>query len=176
MLNNLILVKPSLNYKKSYMQGLAECEKEDSGQSWIYLHESEVDIVYNDFDAYIKKILSYEFEPHESFVRGVTYWAISDGEVVGRLGIRLELTEDLKKFGGHIGYIVRPSFRRKGIASKMLNLALQTDYAKDISKILLTCDLDNEASEKTIRKNGGVFYDVVELENRSKKKRFWINL
>lgn len=158
------------------MSGLVECEQEGSAQSWIYLHESEVDIVYNDFEGYISKILGYEFIPHEKFVRGVTYWAILDGEVVGRIGIRLELTEDLKKFGGHIGYIVRPSFRRKGIASKMLNLALQTDYAKDIGKILLTCDLDNEASEKTIVKNGGIFYDVVELENRSNKKRFWINL
>lgn len=173
---SLLLVKPLIKYKESFMEGLAECEKEDSGQSWIYLHESELDIVYKDFDAYITKILSYEFVPHKSFVRGITYWAILDGEVVGRLGIRLELTEDLKKFGGHIGYIVRPSFRRNGIASKMLNLALQTDYAKDIGKILLTCDLDNEASEKTIMKNGGVFYDVVELENRSDKKRFLINL
>jgi predicted acetyltransferase len=158
------------------MQGLAECEKEDSAQSWIYLHQSEVAIVHEDFDAYISKILGYEFVPHEHFVRGVTYWAILDGEVVGRLGIRLDLTEDLKKFGGHIGYIVRPSFRKKGVASKMLALALETDYSKKIGKVLLTCDLNNEASEKTIVKNGGVFHDVVELENRSDKKRFWINL
>jgi predicted acetyltransferase len=176
MLKELKLVKPNTSFKESYMKGLDVCEKEGLGQSWIYLHESEVDIVYKDFDAYISKILGYEFVPHERFVKGVTFWAILDGEIVGRLGIRLELTEDLKKFGGHIGYIVRPSFRRKGIASKMLALALETDYAKEIRKILLTCDLDNEASEKTIVKNGGVFYDVVELENRSDKKRFWINL
>lgn len=176
MLENLKLVKPSISYKESFMQGLTECVSEKNEQSWIYLHESEINIVYNDFEAYVSKLRRYEFVPHENFVKGVTFWAILNGDVVGRLGLRLELTEDLKKFGGHIGYIVKPSFRRKGIASKMLDLALQTEYAKNIGKLLLTCDLDNEASEKTILKNGGVFHDVVELENRSDKKRFWISL
>ena len=120
--------------------------------------------------------MDYEFNAPEFFVRGITFWAIMDNEVVGRIGLRLELNEELEKLGGHIGYIVRPSYRRKGIATKMLALALETDYAKDIGKLLLTCDVDNEASERTIVKNGGVFYDIVELESRANKKRFWIKL
>jgi predicted acetyltransferase len=173
---NIKLVKPAVEYQNSFMQGLIECEKEGSEQSWIYLHESETYIAKQDFKSYVEKLIGYEFIPHEHFVRGVTFWAIMDNEVVGRLGLRLELNEGLEKFGGHIGYITRPSFRRRGIASKMLELCLQTQYAKNISKILLTCDLDNEISEKTIIKNGGQFFDIVELENRGNKKRFWINL
>jgi predicted acetyltransferase len=176
MIDSLKLVKPLTVFKGSFMEGLVECEKELSEQSWIYLHESETYLAKQNFETYVQKLKDYEFVASEHFVRGVTFWAIMDNEVVGRLGLRLELNEGLEKFGGHIGYIVRPTFRKKGIASRMLALALETDYAKNIGKILLTCDLDNEASEKTIVKNGGVFYDVVELENRSDKKRFWINL
>lgn len=176
MSKKLKLVKASLQYKDSFLQGLIECEKESTDQSWIYLHESETHLAKSDFNTYIQKLNDYEFTASEHFVRGVTFWAIMDNEVVGRLGLRLELNEGLEKFGGHIGYITRPSFRKKGVASKMLELALSTDYAKNIGKILLTCDLDNVASEKTIVKNGGVFQDEVEVENRSNKKRFWISL
>lgn len=173
---NLKLVKPNILQQKTFYAGLADCKQEGNDQSWIYLHESEVHLASEDFPAYVKKLLDYEFEPHPAFVRGVTFWAMLDGEMVGRLGIRLELTEDLKKFGGHIGYIVRPSFRRRGIASQMLELALKTEYAQNIKSILLTCDRDNLASEKTILKNGGEFLDIVELDNRNSKKRFWIHL
>jgi predicted acetyltransferase len=176
MSEEIKLVKPSLEYRDSFMQGLEECKKESTDESWIYLHESETYLVSQNFQTYVQKLKDYEFTPSEHFVRGVTFWAIMHDEVVGRLGLRLELNEGLEKFGGHIGYITRPSFRKRGIASKMLALALETDYAKEIGKILLTCDLDNEASEKTIVKNGGLFFDVVELEDRSNKKRFWINL
>jgi predicted acetyltransferase len=176
MKGSLKLVKPSIEFKNTFMDGLVECVRESSEQSWIYLHESETYLASQDFEAYVQKLKDYEFVPSEHFVRGVTFWAIMDNVVVGRLGFRLELNEGLEKFGGHIGYITRPSFRKRGIASKMLALALETDYAKEIGKILLTCDLDNEASEKTIVKNGGVFHDVVELENRSNKKRFWVTI
>lgn len=176
MLNNLKLIKPSVVFKESFLKGLAECEKESTEQSWIYLGDRETYLAKRDFDQYVKTLIEYEFNPAENFVRGVTFWAILSGEVVGRLGFRLELNEDLEKFGGHIGYIVRPSSRKRGIASKMLSLALESEYAKKLGKILLTCDLDNEASEKTIIKNGGVFHDIVELDNRSNKKRFWIIL
>ena len=176
MINNLKLVKPSIEFKDSFMEGLVECAKESNEQSWVYLHESETCLAKQDFHAYVQKLKDYEFTPSEFFVRGVTFWAIINNEVVGRLGLRLELNEGLEKFGGHIGYITRPSFRKRGIASKMLALALETDYAKEIGKVLLTCDLGNEASEKTIVKSGGVFHDVVELENRNNKKRFWISL
>jgi predicted acetyltransferase len=170
------LIKPSIEYKDSFYQGLAECKKEGNEQSWIYLHESNMHIAQQDFNQYVETLHSYEFTPHERFVRGVTFWGVINNEVVGRLGMRLELNEDLEKFGGHIGYITRPSFREQGIATKMLELALKTEYAKKLGKILLTCDVDNEASEKTILKNGGVFQDIIELEERCNKKRFWINL
>jgi predicted acetyltransferase len=58
----------------------------------------------------------------------------------------------------------------------MLRQALKTDQAKSIGRLLLTCDADNVASEKTIIKNGGIFESIVLNGNATAKKRFWIDL
>jgi len=59
----------------------------------------------------------------------------------------------------------------------MLRQLLLTDRAKSVGKLLLTCDEENAASEKTVLKNNGVFESVTEVgANRPRKKRFWITL
>ncbi len=58
----------------------------------------------------------------------------------------------------------------------MLAMTLNTKEAKEIGKLLLTCNEDNLASEKTIIKNGGVYLDTIKLEDGSLKKRFWITV
>jgi predicted acetyltransferase len=47
-------------------------------------------------------------------------------------------------------------------------------------KVLVTCDKSNEASRKTIIKNGGVLENEIELDGETGSKeiiqRFWIKL
>ena len=176
MCMELKLVKPHYQYQETFMHGLKACQSASENQAWIYIHEDDLEMPHQDFQKYVDTLNEYEFNPHSRFVKGVTFWAIENDVMLGRLGFRLELNEDLEKFGGHIGYITHPDHRRKGVATQMLKLALETDYAKKIGKILVTCDEENEASEKTILKNGGVFFDIVQLENRPNKKRFWFTL
>lgn len=136
-----------------------------------------LDLLSNDFESYVCALLERENNPPEGFVKDTVYWAKSENEIVGRIAIRHELNEFLSKIGGHIGYIVRPSWRGKGIATEMLRQLLLTETATSIQKLLLTCDETNIASEKTILKNGGVFESFVEMgENKPRKKRFWIQL
>lgn len=73
----------------------------------------------------------------------------------GVLNIRHSLTDSLRNLGGHIGYAVAPSHRRKGVASAMLAAALDEARALGIEEALLTCDADNIGSRKTIERNGG---------------------
>ena len=94
-----------------------------------------------------------------------------DGLVVGVIQLRHSLNEYLLKEGGQIGYSVRPSERRKGYASTLLQLCLAEAKQLGIEKVLVTCDDDNIASAGVIEKAGGVLQDI-----RNGKKRFWIAL
>lgn len=101
---------------------------------------------------------------------------ITDNKIVGIIDLRHHINHPiLSVWGGHIGYTVRPSERKKGYAKEMLRLNLQNCRNRGIDKVLLTCDKNNIASEKTIIANGGVFENEVEVGSES-IKRFWITL
>ncbi len=96
-------------------------------------------------------------------------WWVDGDEFLGRLSIRHELTDALREFGGHIGYVVRPSARRQGHARAMLAAALPIARDLGIDPALLTCDADNVGSRRVIESNGGVLED-----QREDKLRFWV--
>ncbi|MFT3900460.1 MAG: GNAT family N-acetyltransferase [Gordonia sp. (in: high G+C Gram-positive bacteria)] len=94
----------------------------------------------------------------------------TDDELVGFLHLRHELNDFLLAEGGHIGYAVRPSARRRGHATRALRLGLAEAAALGIAEVLVTCDDDNTASRRAIEKCGGVLEDV-----RDGKRRYWIS-
>lgn len=96
-----------------------------------------------------------------------------DERLVGMIDIRLRLNENLLRRGGHIGYSVRKSERRKGYATEMLRLGLEQCRQRGIDRVLLTCDKNNVASAKTILANGGVLENEVPEEDRT-TQRYWI--
>ena len=99
----------------------------------------------------------------------------NDGRLVGMIDIRHALNGYLFQFGGHIGYSVRPSERRKGHAKEMLRLALRECVTLGLSKVLVTCDSENEASARTIRANGGILENCVP-EGDGFTERYWIEV
>jgi predicted acetyltransferase len=52
-------------------------------------------------------------------------WWVAGGEYIGRMRINLELNDSLRDFGGHIGYDIRPSARRRGHATSLLAAGLR---------------------------------------------------
>lgn len=116
--------------------------------------------------------------PPEGLVHNDLYWITDDGEVVGFVSIRHELNDWLRRFGGHIGYSVRPSRRRRGYARAALALALERCRKLGLERVLVTCDDDNVGSYRTIEGAGGVLEDVVEGPEGDDvpKRRYWIQL
>lgn len=94
---------------------------------------------------------------------------------VGAVNIRHKLNEALLRNGGHIGDGVRPSERRKGIATAMIGLALGECGKLGIRRVLMVCDKDNVASAKSIRNNGGVLENEILVDGVT-EQRYWIEL
>jgi predicted acetyltransferase len=174
----VILVRPSVEYRDSYLEGLREIAVDSEQRAWLYMPEDvSPEFPNDDFDGYVAALLAREHTSPQGFVCDTVYWGIRQNEMVGRIAIRHTLNEFLATLGGHIGYVVRPSHRGRGLAAEMLRQALLTGRAKTIGRLLLTCDEGNIASEKTIRKNGGGFESTVDAApGNPRKKRFWIDL
>ncbi|XZL29214.1 GNAT family N-acetyltransferase [Clostridium perfringens] len=168
------LILPNLNfkneieeYKKEFilngdsMDGCAELGKIEFFEEWIQILKD---------NSHISTVRG-------GFVPSSTYMAIreSDNRIVGMIDIRHFLNNYLEKFGGHIGYSVRKSERKKGYAKKMLELALEKCKELNINRVLLTCSKDNIPSMKTILSQGGVLENEV-LEGERITCRYWIDL
>lgn len=96
-------------------------------------------------------------------------------EVVGRVSIRHQLNELLRLEGGHIGYGVRPAWRRRGIATEMLRQGLVVLRSLGIDEVLVTCDDDNVGSATVIERCGGVLDSVVDVGDAGVGvRRYWI--
>ena len=111
------------------------------------------------------------------WVPSSTRFLVHEGKILGNFNVRHRLTDALLLLGGHCGYSVRPSERKKGYATLMLSHAKEHARAMDIDRMLLTCQRENIGSAKTIENNGGILQDVVRHEEQDVDiARYWITL
>ena len=99
-----------------------------------------------------------------------------DNKLLGIINIRLMLNADLLNRGGHIGYGIRPTERRKGYNSYQLYLALRFCLNKGMDKVLITCIKDNVGSAKSIINAGGILENEVIDETGIILQRYWIDV
>jgi len=130
------------------------------------------------FKELVNKWKEYESESiyEKGLVPSSIYFLMDEDKIIyGAIDIRHELNDYLLQYGGHIGYGIRPSHRRKGYASQMLTLALPIVKELGISKALITCDKNNTGSAKTIMNNGGILENEV-INGDEITQRYWIEL
>ncbi|SDY70199.1 Predicted acetyltransferase [Micromonospora pattaloongensis] len=96
-------------------------------------------------------------------------WWVDGDRYLGRVRINLVLNDELREFGGHIGYDVRPSARGQGHATALLGAALRLANGWGINPALLTCAPENAASRRVIERNGGTLQDV----SNAGRLRYW---
>ena len=130
---------------------------------------------YSDFDYYCNNLEVRDTS--EGLVPDSTFFCLDEERniVVGAVNIRHYLNEALLLNGGHIGDGVRPSERRKGIATKMISLALKECRKLGINKVLMVCDKGNIGSAKSIENNGGILENEVVVDGVV-EQRYWIDL
>lgn len=121
------------------------------------------------FASYVAAVRAQADVAEPGFVTHTTWWWVEGAEVLGRIDLRHDLTEHLREVGGHVGYDVRPSVRRRGHATAMLAAVLPEAARRGTARVLVTCDHDNVASRRTIERNGGVLED-----RRGAKLRYWV--
>lgn len=113
----------------------------------------------------------------EGRVPATYLFATVGDQLVGRVSIRHELNDFLLAVGGHIGYAVRPTFRRRGYATELLRQSLEVLRDLGVARALVTCDDDNLGSIRTIERCGAVLEDVRTGDpGAAPKRRYWITL
>ena len=169
------LVRPDVRYRRSFIVAMAEFA--DEGRTGDHSMVGD-DIASfsatwgtgDGFATYVDRLILDESQPRKAeFVECTSFFWVEGEEYLGRIAVRHRLNDWLKEVGGHIGYDVRRSARRRGHATAMLRAVLPFCRDLGIEQALVTCDTDNVGSRKVIEHCGGVLED-----ERQGKLRYWV--
>ena len=137
----------------------------------------KIDLLLSDPEDYFD--LADRFEHDRDLPEGLvpmSRFLFFDGDtLVGQSNLRRRLSPLLHRDGGHIGYAVRPTARRRGHASEILRQTLGEANRIGIARALLTVAATNLPSLRVVEKNGGVF-DAETLSHRdgATMHRYWV--
>ena len=141
------LVTPTVSVRDSFL----------AGERAAFAHEGLDDSLLDPAEADFEAFAASRRRPRKQWGVPVTeLWFVDGDSYIGAVIIRHRLTAELRKNGGHIGFHVVPSERRRGHAKQMLAQALDRCRALGLSNVLITCDVGNTASRRVIEANGGV--------------------
>ena len=166
------LIKPEGKYYDSYIEAMNELK--DNNVTTHNIDDSPKEVLFKKLEDSKKGI-----NLPEGWVPCSTYWLVDNDEFIGQLAIRHRLTENLRNYAGHIGYVIRYSKWNKGYGTLMLKLGLKKAKELGIDKVLITCNDDNYGSARVIEKNGGILEDKVKNVIDGKEvisRRYWIEL
>jgi predicted acetyltransferase len=176
----LELAAPATRWEAAYLAFLDDFEA--AGEQRIPA-ASGVALARSDFAAFVQRL--QEDERGVNLKPGIgqssQFWLLRHdvygATVLGVSHLRHALTPALEDVGGHIGYSIRPSERRRGYGTRILALTLPHARALDLERVLITCDTDNIGSARVIERNGGVLASeghsaLVE----TRVSRYWITL
>lgn len=175
-MDELRLIYPSKEYEKrafEYIQEFREYNSEINGTGGLDRYE--------DYDEWLSKVerdLDILNIP-EDRVSANTYFLvrIPDNKIIGMINIRHRLNDFLLNEGGHIGYSIRPTERKRGYGTLMLKLGLEKCRELKLDKVLITCDKINIPSAKIIQNNNGILENEIYSEAFSEIiQRYWIEL
>ena len=167
----LKLVKLSAEYRGQLNEMMEEWTQ--TGENIVPYAIRRLD--YRNFEYYLENLEVKDTSG--GLVPDSTFFCLDEERniFVGAVNIRHDLNEYLLRSGGHIGDGVRPSERRKGVATAMIALALEECRRLGMNRVRMGCDKDNVGSARSIQKNGGVLENEI-LDDGVWEQRYWIDL
>ena len=176
-LDKIKLVRLNKDYKNQLEEMLSTWKEYIREKGLVY--ESPYAIFkndYHDFDYYLDNLEIKE--ETEKLVPDSTFFAYDTEHDIflGAINIRHKSNDNLINDGGHIGDGVRPDYRRCGVATRMIKLALEECKKIGLKKVLMTCDDDNIGSKKSIIRNGGVHENDFVDKDGVVVNRYWITI
>ncbi len=173
------LVFPNIEYKEKAIDYINE----------FYAYSSKINgdagldkaLKASSYEEWINQVIAHVDIANvpEGRAPSLTYFYVreEDDKIIGMIDLRLSLNDFLRTEGGHIGYAIRPTERRKGYATVMLKDALNIYRTLGIYNVLVVCNKENVASAKVIQNCGGII-DEEFFSERYKKilQRYIIKL
>lgn len=188
-MSQIDLREPTTDLHQSFMQSTAEWNgEEQDGASMFFADKYGWDLAdHTDFERWVKllnDLAKPEFTPAPGFVSQSTLWVVENGKYLGAVSLRHDLgTGYLAEVGGHIGYGIRPSARRRGLAKLALAGSLEQARSLGLPKVLITCNDSNIGSARTIESCGGVLESIKPQSevgpifgSPEDVRRYWITL
>ena len=172
---------PSLERKNEALEYIEEFYKYDSQIHGTGSLDRELKKgkTYEEWLSNNIKLHDESYAIEKGLVPSYTYFFVreDDNKIVGMIDLRLGLNEYLRNFGGHIGYSIRPTERKKGYNKINLYLVLQEAQRYNLDKVLVICADYNDGSRKTILSLGGKFEkrNFDESDNET-MELYWIDV
>ena len=158
IIEKFYLENPSMERKNDVIEYMNEHVKYNSAINGTgsFDHVLEGETYEECMDRYYK-IQDNEYAKSIDRCPGKTYFLIrkNDNKLIGMINIRHHLTPKMLVHGGHIGYGIRPTERRKGYNKINLYLGLMEAKKIGLDKVMLDCDVENLGSSKTMEALGG---------------------
>lgn len=84
-------------------------------------------------------------------------------ETVGYIDLRLGYTMSVVRYGGHLGYSIKPSWRGHHYAAKACLILKPVAIEHGMDVLWITCNPDNWPSRKTCEWIGATLVEIVDL-------------
>ncbi len=165
-----------MDHLDSYLEALSEFHQEG-----CYLYRDSEKIRKNaaQFIADLRDDKSQNHRPYQDWVEYVPetiLWMVKDGEYIGGVDIRHRLNWHLEKWGGHLGFTIRPSMRGRGYGKKLIQKAVPFMNYFGIEKALITLDPARKEAARIVEFCGGRFEDELPATGKFPARcRYWLD-
>lgn len=84
----------------------------------------------------------------------------TEGIIYAQGDVRHYPSESLTRYEGYLGYGTVPDYRGMGFGTQMCRLLLEKARELGYKEVIITCNIENQASARIIEKNGGRLIEI----------------